>query len=69
MTEIKPGDPNKDKGVYRKWKDTAIISCPECGKHGILDHKIEKDGSVHPSPICLRCNYRTFIKLVNWEKA
>lgn len=46
--------------------DTARVSCPACGKVGLLaDHVIDGKGEVLPSVVC-DCGYHEFIVLEGW---
>jgi len=48
---------------------TATLQCPTCGQFGgLLDHKIQEGGKVHPSVVCPynNCNFHDYVKLEGW---
>lgn len=64
-----------DPGYYRVGKAfgtlTATASCPSCGKFfSLTDHKIQSDGTVHPSLVCPSegCNFHEMAILEDWGK-
>jgi hypothetical protein len=45
---------------------TAAITCPDCGKRGMLDeHSITSWGMVSPSVVC-ECGFHEMIELKFW---
>jgi len=67
-------------GQWYPWKPAgspwAIVVCPECGTHGLLDKRwtIAADGSVSPSINCIHkmpdgseCSFHEFVRLEGWE--
>ena len=74
MTEFYKGDISQKKGCWERAKgakyDTAMISCPKCGKIASLtSHTIADDGAVTPSLVCPHdCGFHDHAKLLGWEK-
>lgn len=48
----------------------AGMSCPECGRTGVLeppDHTIAADGAVTPSVVCpYECGFHEHVRLEGW---
>lgn len=67
------GDPQEKSGCWRRLrvsgKQTASISCPECGNVAWLDHDIADDGTVTPSLVCPEeaCSFHEWVKLEGWS--
>ena len=69
--ELQSGNPPLRPG---QWNHAGkpfgvFISCPSCGLVARLDalHKIEPDGKVDPSVVCVVCGWHKFVTLLGWN--
>lgn len=49
----------------------VLICCPECGEAGMLPHRIDAQGGVHPSIVCTGkgCTFHTMPNtLEGWDR-
>jgi len=70
---FQPGDVSLERQVYETIrtpaKSVVMISCPDCGKFGVLnDHQVDDSGKVSPSVVCPHnCGFHEMIRLAGWK--